>query len=260
MCASLCLSRWEQVETIAVGDRLLVSLGGGLWREAECVGFSGEGDHPQITRDHPNSAGDHRVIAGDFEVIANVSRPSSPHAAAQRRYKAKCKALGRPYGTLRQPAAAAGERVRTGDLAAAPQEEEREETLSLAYDARASGPPPFLRKERWCSSVVGRAAQAGMLSTDRAAALYRELMALRPDPTIPNWGLSRRANDELDALDRQLRARVPPQPTLALPPVLVAAAEPETGPPAAPRSPGRGPGRFIAGRWYPDAAFAREAG
>lgn len=106
-------------------------------------------------------------------------------------------------------------RDKRGNVTLVTQPEEKEEDHDLllsdvgagARETRGEQPLGFQRKEGFVSSVMRRAEEAGLLSRDQAARLWREIMLMRPDTAIPNWGLPRRTNDELDRLDRLLRDR-----------------------------------------------------
>lgn len=121
-------------------------------------------------------------------------------------------------------------------LVTVPEEKEEDHGLRLSEEGARevvsdNAPLGFQRKQGWATSVMRRAEQARLLSNSEAAKLWNGLMLMRADPSLPNWGLSRRVNDELDRLDKILRdqaARSPPVQSEMLMPILGGATVPAT--------------------------------
>jgi len=156
--------------------------------------------------------GDLSVTSGDLSAI-NQRRAVSRRSSAKYRAKLRGQCLiGEGYPPTYQ--------LSVGD---APKEEKEEDDPLLSEkeaQARAMHPVEFIRKERWATGTMRRANDAGLLSQDAAARLWSDLMMMKPDRSMRNWGLPRRANDELDRLERLLEDREAPKLPLGSAPLL----------------------------------------
>jgi hypothetical protein len=141
------------------------------------------------------------VTSGDVSATSGDPSAIEQRRAVSRRSSAKYRAKLRdacPIGEAYPP----DYQQSAGD---APQEEKEEDDHLLSQkdaQAREAQPVEFIRKERWATGVMRRAGD--MLSQDEAARLWSDVMLMRPDRSLKNWGLPRRANDRLDRLDNLL--------------------------------------------------------
>jgi len=171
--------------------------------------------------------GDARVMLGDADPLA---RRRALGRERTRRWRAKTN--GYAASSADNPQSYP---VTRGD---APQEEKEEDHLLLSQkeaQARETQPTEYIRKERWATGIMRRSTAAGLLSQDVAARLWSDLMLMRPDRSLKNWGLPRRANDELDRLERLLEDREAPK--LPLGSAQLLPVEGGRGPPVRPEAP-----------------------
>lgn len=250
----ICIAAWRPVAIVVAGEALFVAeaAAGLLWRRCALVGFGdagdadGDADGDAVTAGHGDAVtrGDLLVTAGDLsgDVLGDArARRRAVSRRSSAKYRAKCKGLA--ASCRNDPQSYPQSR---GD--AAPKKEE-EHALALSVEARAGAgeaaaaglgnpagdglsdiaawPREYQRKMGWVQSVLRRATSANLLSRGKLAELTSDILLMHPDRSLRNWALPRRANDELDRLDRLLAAaRGGEQRSLPLPPVPAA-----TGPP-----------------------------
>jgi hypothetical protein len=151
--------------------------------------------------------------------VTGLERKRALDRERQRRFRAKKTAEIHEFPAPRLAPKAERDVSRDGP-ALLEEEDQAIQSISSPEDTRVDGPPAFLRKRGWAMSTLQKAQQADKVSPGEAGRLWNEILLMRPDPSIRNWGLSRRANDELDRLEHILGGQlVPPhrQRSLLLP-------------------------------------------